>query len=648
MSALDTFPRLLLDHATRRGTSPAMREKDFGIWQTYKWRQVADEVRALACGLAALGFARGEHLAIIGDNRPRLYWATAAAQCLGGIPVPLYQDAPADEMGFVLQDAEVRFAVVEDQEQVDKLLELRERLPALKLLIYDDGRGLRHYPTDVLGAYDDIQRQGRAFDAEHPGFFEEAVAEGKATDIAIMLYTSGTTGRPKGVMLTHDNLIRTGRGGNEREHLTANEEVLAYLPMAWVGDNLFSYTQGQIAGFCMSCPESSDTVLTDMREIGPTYFFAPPRVYENLLTQVSIRMQDAGRFKRWLYSTFMNVARRVGTKLLDKQRVPLADRILYGLGDLLIYAPLRNVLGLSRIRVAYTAGEAIGPDLFRFYRSLGINLKQLYGSTETSVFVCIQPDGEVKSDTVGTCAKDVEIRISEQGEVLVRSPGVFHSYYKNPEATREAKTPEGWFHTGDAGYFDGDGHLKIIDRARDVGRLQDGTLFAPKYLENKLKFFPWIKEAVAFGDGRPYAVALINIDLQAVGNWAERRGLAYSGYTDLAGRDEVQGLVLECVEAVNRDLSVDSKLHGSQIRRFLVLHKELDADDGELTRTRKVRRGFIAERYAALVDALYSNVGSLSVEANVKFEDGRLGTIRAEVKIREASVSKPLAPLRAA
>ena len=463
-----------------------------------------------------------------------------------------------------------------------------------------------------------------------------------------MLYTSGTTGEPKGVMLTHDNLIRTGRGGNEREHLTADEEVLAYLPMAWVGDNLFSYTQGLVAGFCMSCPESSDTVPTDMREIGPTYFFAPPRVYENLLTQVSIRMEDAGRFKRWLYARFMNVARRVGMKLLDRQPVSLLDRMLYALGDIVIYAPLRNALGLSRIRVAYTAGEAIGPDLFRFYRSLGVNLKQLYGSTETSVFVCIQPDGEVKPDTVGTRAKDVEIRISEQGEVLVRSPGVFHSYYKNPEATREAKTEDGWFHTGDAGYFDDDNHLKIIDRAKDVGRLQDGTLFAPKYLENKLKFFPWIREAVAFGDGRPYATAFVNIDIQAVGNWAERRGLAYSGYTDLSGRDEVQALVVDCVNAVNRDLAADAKLHSSQIHRFLVLHKELDADDGELTRTRKVRRRFIAERYAPLIDALYSDLRSVPVEAKVKFEDGRTGTIRAEVKILQAAVSPPESALRAA
>ena len=645
---LDTFPRLLLDHAAHRGGRPAMREKDLGIWQTYSWRQVADQVRALASGLAALGFRRGEHLAIIGDNRPRLYWAMAAAQSLGGIPVPLYQDAATEEMGFVLAETDVRFAIVEDQEQVDKLLELRARVPSLQCIIYDDARGLRHYPAELLRHYDDVQKEGRAFDAAHPGFFADAVAEGRSGDVAIMLYTSGTTGHPKGVMLTHDNLIRTGRGGNEREHLTEDEEVLAYLPMAWVGDNLFSYTQGQVAGFCMSCPESSDTVPTDMREIGPTYFFAPPRVYENLLTQVSIRMEDASRLKRWLYAKFMDVARRVGTKLLDGQPVSFLDRSLYALGDLVIYAPLRNVLGLSRIRVAYTAGEAIGPDLFRFYRSLGVNLKQLYGSTETSVFVCIQPDGAVKADTVGTRAKDVEVRISEQGEVLVRSPGVFHSYFKNPEATREAKTAEGWFHTGDAGYFDDDGQLKIIDRAKDVGRLLDGTLFAPKYLENKLKFFPWIKEAVAFGDGRPYATAFLNIDLQAVGNWAERRGIAYSGYTDLSSREEVQALVQTCVEAVNQDLAQDAKLQGSQIRRFLVLHKELDADDGELTRTRKVRRRFIAERYAPLVEALYSDRASLPVEAKVKFEDGRMGTIRAEVKIRQAPVSQPASPLRAA
>ncbi|HYV40295.1 MAG TPA: AMP-binding protein, partial [Thermoanaerobaculia bacterium] len=470
----------------------------------------------------------------------------------------------------------------------------------------------------------------------HPGFFEAEVAKGRGSDVAIILYTSGTTGNPKGVMLTHDNMIITGRNGIEREGLTEGDELLAYLPMAWVGDNLFSYTQSYVAGFCVSCPESSDTVLTDMREIGPTYNFAPPRIYENMLTQVMIRMEDAGRFKRGMFRYFMEVARRAGTRILDGKPVALSDRLRYALGHLLIYGPIKNVLGLTRIRLAYTAGEAIGPDIFDFYRSLGINIKQLYGSTEGSVFVCVQPDGEVKPDTVGTPVRDVEVRVAGNGEVLFRGPGVFQSYYKDPEATVQAKTPEGWVHTGDAGFFDEDGHLKIIDRAKDVGRLKDGTLFAPKYLENKLKFSPYVKEAVAFGDGRNFAAAFINIDLQAVGNWAERRGLPYGGYTDLAGKDAVYDLVRDCVEKVNRDLAADQKLAGSQIRRFLILHKELDPDDGELTRTRKVRRGFIAERYAELIEALYSEKESLTIDAQVRFEDGRVGQIRADVKIREA------------
>jgi long-chain acyl-CoA synthetase len=635
-NGIDTFPRLLLENARVRGGRPAIREKDLGIWQTWTWAEVAREVRAIACGLAARGFRRGDRLAIIGDNRPRLYWSMAAAQCLGGIPIPLYQDSVAEEMVYPLREAEVRFAVAEDQEQVDKLVEIKERCSVLEEVLYDDPRGLRNYPQTYLRDFESHLETGRAFDRDHPGFFDEQVAQGCAGDVAIILYTSGTTGNPKGVMLTHDNMIVTGRNGIERERLSEKDEVLAYLPMAWVGDNLFSYTQSYVAGFCVSCPESSDTVLTDMREIGPTYNFAPPRVYENMLTQVMIRMEDAGRLKKWLFRYFMDVARRSGTRILDGQPVPAGDRILYALGRALVYGPVKNVLGLSRIRLAYTAGEAIGPDIFDFYRSLGINIKQLYGSTEGSVFVCVQPDGQVKPDTVGTPAAGVEVRIAENGEVLFRGPGVFDSYYKNPEATAQTKTSDGWVHTGDAGFFEEDGHLKIIDRARDVGRLNDGTLFAPKYLENKLKFFPYIKEAVAFGDKREHAAAFINIDLQAVGNWAERRSLAYGGYTDLAGKDVVYELVRECVEKVNADLARDKRLAGSQIRRFLVLHKELDADDGELTRTRKVRRGFIGEKYGELVEALYSDRDVFPVEAQVRFEDGRVGRIRADLKIREA------------
>jgi long-chain acyl-CoA synthetase len=634
--ALDTFPKLLLSHAKRRANQPAIREKEFGIWQFWTWQQMAEEIRAFACGLAELGFQREDKLAIIGDNRPQLYWAMAAAQCMGGVPVPLYQDAVADEMAYVLNNADIRFVMVEDQEQVDKVLEIKERCPQLEVVVYDDPRGLRHYYQPFLYSLKKVQESGRGFDHTHPGFFEEQVNASTGEDVGVMLYTSGTTGNPKGVMLTYNNFIITGRNGIIREGLREDEEVLAYLPMAWVGDHLFSYAQSYVAGFCVSCPESAETVMHDMREIGPTYFFAPPRIFENLLTQVMIRMEDAGFIKRKMFHYFMEHARRVGTAILDGKSVSAGDKFIYTLGRVLVYGPLKNVLGFSRIRLAYTAGEAIGPDIFDFFRSLGINIKQLYGSTEAAVFICVQPNGQVKPDTVGTPALDVEVKITEDGEVLFRGPGVFHSYYKNPKSTAETKDVNGWVFTGDAGFFDEDGHLKIIDRAKDVGKLVDGTLFAPKYIENKLKFFPYIKEVVAFGNSKEYVTAFINIDLEAVGNWAERHNLAYSGYTDLAGQPEVYELVRDCVEKVNTDLAKDAKLSGSQIKRFLVLHKELDADDGELTRTRKVRRRFVAERYAELIEALFSDKSSHAVEAQVKYEDGRTGTIRAELKIYEA------------
>ena len=643
-SGLDTFPRLLLHHAKVRGGHPATREKDLGIWQTWTWSQVAEEVRALACGLSALGFKRGMHLAIIGDNRPRLYWAMAAVQSLGGVPVPLYQDAVAEEMVYVLNDAEIHFAIVEDQEQVDKMLEIKARCPTLEHIVFDDPRGLRHYTQTFLHGYDGIQGLGRAYHDAHPDFFLDAVAENGTDDVAVMAYTSGTTGKPKGVCLTHHALISAARGGVEFDRLTADEEVLSYLPMAWIGDHLFSYCEALVAGFTINCPESSETVMTDLREIGPTFYFAPPRVFENLLTQVTIRMEDASAGKRWLYKYFMGVARRCGAEILDgKPGIPATDRLLYGLGKLVIYGPLRNVLGMSRIRVAYTAGAAIGPDLFRFYRSIGINMKQLYGATETCAYVCLQPDGDIKLDSVGKPAPGVEVKIADSGEVLVRSAAMLKEYHRRPDATAESIDAEGYFHTGDAGIFDADGHLKIIDRAKDVGKLANGALFAPNYVENKLKFFSYIKEAVAFGDDRDMVCAFVNIDMSAVGNWAERRGIAYSGYTDLAGHAEVYALVQECVEKVNAELAHDPVLCHSQVRRFLVLHKELDPDDDELTRTRKVRRGFIAEKYAVLIEALYAGRKSQFIETQVKFEDGRSGKVSADLVIRDAAVFDPLA-----
>jgi len=648
--ALDTFPRRMLHHASVRPRHPSTREKDLGIWQTYSWAAVAKEVRAIACGLASIGFKRGDHLAIIGDNRPRLYWSMAAAQCLGGVPVPMYQDAPANEFVYVLNDARIAYAIVEDQEQVDKMLEGRPQVPSLAHVIYDDPRGLRNYAGagyEGVESYDALVAAGRAYDKANPGFFDGEVAKGKGSDVSIMLYTSGTTGKPKGVRQSHTAFITAAEGGASFDKLTADDSVLSYLPMAWVGDHLFSFAQWLVTGFTINCPESADTVRIDLREIGPTYYFAPPAIFEGLRTQVMIRMEDASAIKRGLFHGAIGLARRVGADILDGKPVGPVDRALYALCDVLVYGPLRNVLGMSRIRVAYTAGAAIGPDLFRFYRSIGINMKQLYGSTETCAYVCLQPDDAVKLDTVGMPAPHVEVRIGDNGEVLVRGPMLLTEYYNRPDATAESIDPQGYFRTGDAGLFDADGQLKIIDRAKDVGKLAGGAMFAPNYIENKLKFSPHVKEAVAFGNARDRVCAFVNIDMGSVGNWAERRGLAYSGYADLAAKPEVVDLIRGEVEAVNASLAAEPGLADSQIHRFLVLHKELDPDDDELTRTRKVRRGFVAEKYAVLVDALYGGRTVQHIETQVRFEDGRTGKVAADLVIADAKTFAP-APARAA
>jgi long-chain acyl-CoA synthetase len=641
-----TFPRLLLDHAQARPQAPALREKVYGIWQTLNWADLAVLVRALACGLADAGVRRDEHVVVVGENRPRLYACMLAAQSLGAIPVPLYQDAASTEYVFPINNADVCCVIVEDQEQVDKMLELRDSCPQLNRFWYDDPRGLRNYSEPGLASLDALIEAGRAYDTAHPGFFDAEVGRAQPQDVAAMFFTSGTTGNPKGVVHTHFTLLDRASAGRNFDKLTNAEEVLAYLPPAWIGQNIFSYAQWLACGYVVNCPESTATVMIDLKEIGPTYYFAPPRIFEGLLTTVMIRMEDAGQVKRWMFHAAMDVARRVGPALIDRKPVSLLDRIKYRLGNLFVYGPLRNTLGFSRVRVAYTAGEAIGPDLFTFYRSIGVNLKQLYGSTETAVFVCLQPDNQARADTVGVPIEGVEIKLAASGEVLVKSPGLLKEYYKNAAATAEVLTADGWYHTGDAGFIDGQGHLKIIDRAKDVGRLMggpdDGAMFAPKYVENKLKFFPHIKEAVAFGDKRERACAFINIDFEAVGNWAEKRNLPYAGYMDLAAKPQVLELIKECVEKVNADLAQDALLAGSQIHRFLVLHKELDADDGEMTRTRKVKRGYISEKYQVLVDALYGGRSEQFIETAVKFEDGRSGSVSATLKIIDAKTFAPI------
>ncbi len=644
-SALDTVPKLLLHNAKRYGSRPAFREKAFGIWQTWTWTETKDEIEAFAIGLKLLGLKHGETVAIIGDNRPQLYWAFCAAQSLGAIPVPVYQDSVAEEMAYVLKHAEVKYAIVEDQEQADKVLSIADEIGTIRKIIYNDPRGLQKYDPNGLVSIASLQEAGRKALKADPAVRKawlDDVAAGKGSDISVMLYTSGTTGRPKGVMLTQENVVISGRNANLFDHFTPDDTMLAYLPMAWVGDHIFSYGQAYAGALCVSCPESPDTITEDRREIGPTYFFAPPRVFENMLTQIMVRMEDAGRLKKAMFDYFLKVARRVGEPILDGRPVSFLDRLRYRIGDLLVYAPLRNRMGFSNLRVAYTAGEAIGPELFSFFRSLGMNLKQLYGQTEASVFVTLQPNGEVYPETVGKPGPDVQIRIAENGEVLFKSPGVFLKYYKNDEATAETKTADGWVHTGDAGFIDQRGHLRIIDRAKDVGRLTDGTLFAPKYIENRLKFYPEVKEVVAIGHGRDYVTVLINIDLTSVGNWAERNNVIYASYQELAAHPDVYAMIERRVDELNRSLATEEMVAGSQIRRYLILHKELDADDGELTRTQKVRRSFIAERYAPLITALYDGTTRCQIKTEVTFEDGRKGVIEGDVKIVDMKTYPPV------
>jgi len=645
-AAADTFPKLLLNHARVRGELPALRHKDLGIWQTWTWADVLREVRAIALGLSKLGVKRGDTVAIAGNNRPRLYETILAAQALGAIPVPVYADAVATEMAYVLDHADVAVAVVQDQEQVDKILSVQEQLPKLRHIVYDETRGLRDYDHSRLhdlGAMIAENETIMAGDPEAVTRIDREIEAGSAADPSIILYTSGTTGRSKGVVLSAGRCIAAARDTVAFDKLTADDVVLAYLPLAWVGDHYLNYAQALVAGFCTACPESPDTAQQDLREIGPTFYFAPPRVFENLLTRVMIRMEDAGFLKRRIFHYFIGVARRYGEKILNREPVPLTGRLLYGLGELLVYGPLKNVLGFSRVRVAYTAGEAIGPDLFSFYRSLGLNLKQLYGQTEAFLYVTCQADRDIRADTVGPAAPNVDIRISETGEVMFKSPGMFLGYFKEQQKTDEVMTPDGYVKTGDAGFFDQTGHLKIIDRAKDVGKLANGALFAPKYIENKLKFYPNIREAVAYGDGRDFVTCFINIDMTAVGNWAERNNVVYGSYQELAANPRVYELIEQHVAEVNRSLAAEDVMAGAQIKRFLILHKELDADDGEITRTQKVRRGFVAERYAPLITALYDGSTEADIATEVTFEDGRKGVVRARVKIVDMK-TEPVAP----
>jgi len=625
-----TLARMLRRNARDLRDRPAIREKDRGIWQTWTWGQYYEQVRDFALGLVALGFKRGERLSVIGDNRPRLYWAQVAAQCLGGVPVPVYQDSIAKELAFVWNHAECSVIVAEDQEQVDKVLGLRDQLPALRLVVYDDPRGLVHYKHEWLRSYQEVQELGRAFAARHPHDFEAEIEKGKPEDVAIICYTSGTTGNPKGVMLTNANAIGIADAFRRAEDVRADDDALAYLPMAWAGDAAYTLFLSLVVGFCSNCPESPETVQRDLRELGPTTVLAPPRIWENMLTGVQVKAADAPALKRWVFERFRAAAERAEILRSDGKPIPLGLRLACMLGNVLVYTPIRDQLGLRRARWALTGGAPLGPDTFRFFRSIGVNLKQVYGSTETTGLVSLQPSAEANPTTAGRPCPGIEVKIADRGEVLVRGPVIFKGYLKNEEATREVIDPEGWFRTGDAGFMDPRGHLVIIDRAKDVGALRDGTPFAPQFIENKLKFSPFIREAVAFGNEYPFVSAMVAIDLNTVGNWAERRGIPYTSYMDLSQKPEVCDLIREEIRKGNETLPASTR-----IRRFLLLTKDLEADDAEMTRTRKVRRKFVAEKYASVIDAFYAGGHTVELEASITYEDGRTAIMKSHVRVED-------------
>jgi long-chain acyl-CoA synthetase len=632
-----TLPQVLCRNAETRSAKPAMREKDRGIWQPYSWQRYWNETRDFALGLAAAGFTAGDKLAVIGENRPRLYFAQLATMCLGGIAVPAYQDAIASELAFVLDHAEVSVIVAEDQEQVDKVLAVKDRLPHLKLVVYDDPRGLADYDEPILKSFEAVAEAGRIFGAAHPGYVEAIVVAGKPGDLCLFSYTSGTTSRPKGVMLSHANLLSAADALAKADDVRASDDHIAYLPMAWIGNSLLSMALHLWVGFTSNYPEKPETLLRDLRELGPTIALAPPRFWENTLTAVLVRAADASPLKRRLFNIFRRIAERAEMQRSAGEKVPLGSRLGVAVGEVLIYGPLRDQLGLRRARWAYTGGAPLGADTFRFFRAVGINLKVVYGATELAGLCSVQADGEVDPDTVGRAFTGTELRIGENGEVQVRSASVFQGYYKQDDATQGAMTEDGWLRTGDAGFIDKRGHLVIIDRARDVGKLADGTAYAPQFLENKLKFSPFIGEAVAFGDARPFVAAIVAIDPTTVGNWAERQNLAYTSFQDLCAKPEVAGLVRDEIRKCNAVLP-----EAVQIRRFLVLNKEFDADDDEITRTRKIRRGFVAEKYAAVVEALYGGHAEVELAAEITYEDGRKAILRSTLAV--ADVDAQVAP----
>jgi long-chain acyl-CoA synthetase len=631
----DTFPKLLLRNARKWPERTALREKEFGIWQPFTWRAYLDHVRDFALGLKRLGVGRGDRVAIIGDNRPEWVFAEIAAQALGGASVGVYQDSNLTEVGYVIDHCDASIVVAEDQEQVDKILEVIDRTPKVLRVVYTDPRGMRGYRHEKLMSWTAVEELGREAAREDPGAFERSVAEGRADDVAILSYTSGTTGFPKGAMLSFRNLLHMALALHEVDPKRETDEFVSFLPLAWIGEQMSSLSSALAVGFTVNFPEEPDTALADIREIGPHVMFAPPRIWESVVSKVQVKIMDTTPFKRLMYERWMRVGYRVADLRLEKKPVPAGLRALHRLGELLLFSALKDRLGFTNLRSASTGGAALGPDVFRFFHAIGVRLKQIYGQTEIAGISCIHRDDDIQFHTVGRPIPGTEVRISEQGEILSRSASVFLGYHKNDEATREA-TAGGWLHSGDAGHLAPDGHLVVIDRMKDVMRLADGTHFSPQFIENRLKFSAYVKEAVVVGKDRPFVTAMLCIDMAVVGKWAETHRLSYTTYTDLSAKPEVYDLLQQAVDEVNATLPP-----AARIRKFVLLYKELDADDEELTRTRKVRRGFVEERYGDVIAALYGDRRAVDIDTVIRFQDGKTARIQTTLALRELAPDEP-------
>ena len=628
MSA-DTFPKLLIEKANRYGSKKiALREKDLGIWQSFTWQDYLEKVKYFSLGMISLGFEPGDKISVIGDNKPEWIIAELAAQCAGGLGTGIYQDSILKEVTYIINHSETKFVIAEDQEQVDKILDMQEELPNVKKVIYYDPKGMSKYDSDLLAYFPDVMEMGREYEKSHPGQFEKNVENTKSEDVAWICTTSGTTGFPKLAMLTHKNLISMATNLGKFDPKYDSDEFVSFLPLPWVGEQMMAVASGLLFGLTVNFPESVESAQADLREIGPHIMFSPPRVWENMCSSVQVKVMDASFLKRFVFNTCVPIGRKWSEYKFEKKTPPFYFKILYYLAYLAVFKALKDRLGFSNIRSATTGGAALGPDTFKFFHALGISLKQIYGQTEISGISCVHKNNDINPDTMGEPIPETEVKISESGEILSKSPAVFLGYYKQPEET--AKTViDGWLHSGDAGYLTPDGHIVVIDRIKDVMSLIDGVKFSPQFIENKLKFSPYIKEAVTIGHNRDFIIGMICIDFGIVGNWAEKNRINYTTYTDLSSKTEILDLIQKEVEKVNKGLPENAK-----VKRFVLLYKELDPDDDELTRTRKVRRHFVEEKYKEIIEGMYEGKDSIRIEAIIKFQDGKTSTIRTVMAVR--------------